>query len=262
MSHRNTILLVILSFLFVFLTSYSTETAKFHKTYYENSIPDNDLWKQDCLDCKGLANTVTQETFERIIDTAYEVYKPIADLNKEELLINKNWEDPTVNANCLRSEGTVEINMYGGLARREEITPEGFTLVLCHELSHAYGGTPYIRTYSRMSAEGQADYKATLECAKRVFPKLNPKGLWVAPTDFMIKACNYDKVCLSSLVGGQSLGNLLAVIKEEDAPNYETPDPLVVPKTLLSYPATTQCRLDTYFNGALSKDRPLCWFKP
>jgi len=71
------------------------------------------------------------------------------------------------------------------------------------------------------------------------------------------------------------------------APDFTTPDPSVVSKMDDAHPAT-QCRLDTYFEGALcdkdvngelsNKDyktgtctqaagytfgyRPLCWFKP
>lgn len=263
MSQRNGVILVILailSFFILVLTVSASETAKFTKIVYEKSMPENDLWKYDCLNCKSTTG-LDEEMFNKIIDVAYEQYRPLADANNEQLVINKNWTDATVNADCSRNWGTVEVNMYGGLARREEITAEGFALVLCHELSHAYGGIPYIRVSSKMSAEGQSDYMSTRECAKKVFKELG-EDLRGTPTSFMTKACKKNAICLSSLIGGQSLGNLLATIKSESIPNFETPDPLVVTKTNLSYPATVQCRLDTYLNGALGKDRPLCWYKP
>lgn len=253
---EKTMLKSFLSFIFLILVI----TLSFNSFAKTNFMPENDLWKEDCLYCKAI-NGLDQQTFESIIDVAYEIYKPRAEANKESLTINKNWEDSTVNANCMRYNGAVTINMYGGLARRAEVTPEGFTLVLCHELSHAYGGTPYIRPATKMSAEGQSDYMATFDCAKKVFKEINANGLGMDPTKFMIDTCKGNYTCLSSLVGGQSLGNLLSVLSEETAPNYETPDPTIVPKTLLSYPATTQCRLDTYFAGALSLKRPACWFK-
>lgn len=262
MSQRNAILLVIFSFFFIAFSSHSSETAKFNNNFYEKSIPDNDLWKQDCLNCKSRSTGIDEQIFSKIIDIAYDLYLPLADADKEMLVINKNWEDSTVNASCSRMWGTVEIKMYGGLARREEITVEGFTLVLCHELSHAYGGLPYIMAYNKMSAEGQADYMATFECAHKVFKELGAPGLGMDPTQYMVNICNGDILCLSSLVGGQSLGNLLATIKKVEMPNYETPDPTVVTKTILTYPDTIQCRLDTYHNGTLGKDRPLCWYKP
>lgn len=255
MLNRNTLLLVFVYFLLILTSNTAMSKEKV------SIFPDNDLWMQDCPECKSDTG-ISQKTFNEIIDAANDIYQPIAEANNETLTINKNWSDSTVNANCYRGNGGVEINMYGGLARREEIVAEGFVLVLCHELSHAYGGAPYIRPTTKMSAEGQADYMATKDCAKKVFKKLNPPGLSLAPTKYIGEACKYNHVCVSSLVGGMSLGNLLSTLSQDAAPDYETPDPTIVPKTLLSYPATTQCRLDSYHNGALGKDRPLCWFKP
>lgn len=260
MSERIIVVLVFLFSLVVIFSSNASENLSPTKFTYEKSIPDNDLWKQDCLGCKDNSG-IDESMFSQIIDVALEQYSPIAQRNNEQLVINKNWEDATVNASCSRMWNTVEIQMYGGLARREEITAEGFTLVLCHELSHAYGGAPYIRTYNKMSAEGQADYMSTFDCAKKIFNKLDLNfGLEITP--YMERVCGNNDTCLFSLVGGQSLGNLLAKIKNEIKPNFETPDPLVVTTTNLTYPQTIQCRLDTYHNGALGKTRPLCWYKP
>lgn len=247
------------SFLSLFYVLLVT-TLSFNSYAKTSFMPENDLWKEDCISCKSI-NGLDQQTFENIIDVAYGIYKTLADTNKEKLVINKNWTDSTVNANCGRYMGTVTVNMYGGLARRSEVTPEGFTLVLCHELSHAYGGAPYIRPTTKMSAEGQADYMSTFECAKKVFKELNTGGLGLDPTQFMVNTCKGNQTCLSSLVGGQSLGKLLSVLSKENIPDYETPDTTIVPKTLLSYPDTTQCRLDTYFAGTMSLKRPACWFK-
>ena len=248
----------ILGYILIIIVMSIFASESFSKT--TSFMPDNELWREDCLYCKS-ANGIDEDTFKKIIDKAKEIYTPIAENNKEELEINSLWEDATVNANCSRYGGVVTINMYGGLARRQEVTAEGFTLVLCHELSHAYGGTPYIRPSSKMSAEGQADYMATFDCAKKVFKSINAPGLGMEPTKFIIDTCKGNKTCLSSLVGGQSLGNLLSTLSSEAAPDYETPDTTVVPKTLLSYPETTQCRLDTYFAGTLGLKRPACWFK-
>ena len=257
MFRKNVILLIVLSFLGAILLSHSLETFSKH-----NFLPENDLWKQDCLNCKGATTGISEETFNMIVDAAYRLYKPISAANDEELVINPNWEDSTVNASCSRSMGVVQVEMYGGLARREEITAEGFVLVLCHELSHAYGGTPYVRTYSKVSSEGQADYMAAKECAKKIFTKISLPASDNNLTVYIKKACAGNKICLSSLTGGQSLGNLLATIKSEPTPNFETPDQTVVEKINLSYPDTVQCRVDTLHNGALGRDRPLCWFKP
>jgi len=94
-------------------------------------------------------------------------------------------------------------------------------------------------------------------------------GYEVEPTDFMFDVCldsfeeeDRQEQCVKSLVGGLSLAKLLSVISgETELPTFETPDPTVVESTLKSYPATVQCRLDTYLKGTLQLERPACWFK-
>ena len=116
-------------------------------------LPDNDLWMEDTMDKSDLG----EEMFNKVIDVAYKIYKPISiEFGDSRLTINNKWEDSTVNANVTRFFGKVTINMYGGLYRRPETTVEGFALVLWHELGHAFGGAPYIRAWQKLSAEGQA----------------------------------------------------------------------------------------------------------
>jgi hypothetical protein len=226
---------------------------------------ENDLWMEDSLMADS---NVSKEMFMKIVEAGKKAYEPFAKKNNERLVINPNWDDSTVNANCMRRFGTVTVNMFGGLARRPEVTPDAFALVLCHELAHAYGGTPYIMVSAKMSAEGQADYYGAKECLNLVFKEVAAETSMVNPTDYMKQRCAESSLgddtepnCIRKLVAGQGLGNLLAVLKKDVAPNYETPDTTVVTKTELSYPKTIQCRLDTYLAGSLSQARPACWFK-
>jgi len=227
--------------------------------------PENDLWMEDYFE----KSTAGQEMFNKVIDAAYVVYNPIAkEFGDSSLTINRKWEDSTVNANATRFFGKVTINMYGGLFRRAETTVEGFALVLCHELSHAYGGLPYVSKWQKLSAEGQADYAGAKECLHKVLAELKLVDFEEQPTAFMEDSCEKtfndaerQKLCIRSLVAGQSLGALLATLKGEAIPDYTTPDQTVVDQTSLTYPDTVQCRQDTYFNGTLQLDRPACWFK-
>jgi hypothetical protein len=223
-----------------------------------NWVEDNDLWKEDNV--RSQRNEITQDVFNNIIQKAQELYDPIAQQHEETLTINADWDDSTVNANSSRFGDEATVNMYGGLARREEVTPEGFALVVCHELGHLYGGKPYIHETAKMAAEGQADYYGARDCLKTVLAKVPPLSPPTV-TDYIAKACNSNKMCERRLVGSYSLGKLLAVIKSEPIPEFETPDPLVVTETQLSYPKTVQCRLDTYHNGTFNMARPKCWFK-
>ena len=219
---------------------------------------DNDLWMQDNLNAKS---AVTQEMFDKIIDAGVAVYKSNAADNNETLTVNHGWTDATVNANTSRWFGSVTINMYGGLARRSEVNPEGFALVLCHELGHAYGGLPYIQAANRLSAEGQSDFYGAGVCLKKVLAKagITVESGTIVP--YWAEKCGTDKSCLTGLSAGMSLGTLLSVLKNEPQPQYETPDTTQVDTTQVSYPATIQCRTDTYHNGVLGLDRPRCWFK-
>jgi len=232
---------------------------------YSSFMEENDLWKEDDLNAKG---GITESEFRKVIDLGLKFYTPLAERNNESLKIKPNWDDSTVNANCSRFFGSVTINMYGGLARRDEVNIDGFALVLCHELGHAYGGTPYISEWNKMSAEGQSDFYGARECLKKIIPELTGKDESYVEgyietkcgEVYGVNTTNYS-ICLKQLSAAQSLGNLLAYVKEEPQPNFETPDPTVVKETLTSYPETIQCRLDTYHNGALQLNRPACWFK-
>jgi len=222
-------------------------------------MPDNNLWMEDSLD---FASNISEELFGTIIDTAYALYAPIAEEWDEELDIQKLWSNGTVNADAWRNGyGSARIRMYGGMARRSEVIPIGFALVLCHELGHLYGGTPYVQASVKMAAEGQSDYYGAGWCLKNIAEKLyDPSEITITP--YMKKVCGGDETCLRQLAGGQSLGILLSKLNGEAAPDFETPDPAIVKRTNVSYPKTTQCRLDSYHNGTLGKPRPLCWYKP
>jgi len=238
------------------------------KNFQTKFVEDNDLWMEDDINSKA---GITKEMFNAVIAAGLEIYKPMATENDEKLIINANWSNSTVNADCSRNYGRVTVNMYGGLARRSEVTPEGFALVLCHELGHAYGGTPYLYDYDKgqdaMSAEGQSDYYGSKECLRKILPKLEMPV--VTATSYTERRCKElgapesaeYKLCIRQLDGSMSLGYLLSVLKEEPKPSFETPDTNEVEETEVSYPATIQCRTDTYHNGSLNLNRPRCWFK-
>lgn len=227
-------------------------------------MPDNSLWQDDCLACES--NTMTEDVFNKIVEAGRTAYAVDATINNEKLVINARWTDSTVNANCSRYSGKVTVNMYGGLARRQEINIEGFALVLGHELSHAYGGEPYIDTYRRMAAEGQSDYMAAKVAYDRIAALVPELRADMDVADFVKDACK-DRFgdaftdCTHNLEGGKALGALLATLMKEPIPQYETPDLTVVTETETSYPSTVQCRVDTYLAGTFGNPRPACWFK-
>ncbi len=242
--------------LVLFLVSCGTASAA-------SFFPENDLWKYDCIDCER-TNGMTEEIFNKIADAGVEAFAEEAKANNEIIQINKKWADSTVNANVRRFNGIkVEINMFGGLARHQLVNLSSFAIVLCHELGgHAYGGAPYVYPEGKLAAEGQSDYMATKDCYERVFnlvPELQAEQ--EKYEDYIEAECD-TVVCKNALHGSKGLAWLLSdLMGEPKLPAFETPDQYKAPKTMLSYPKTAQCRLDSYVAGVFKWDRPACWFK-
>lgn len=231
----------------------------FSSTSFATFLPDNDLWKQDKI--LGFdATTMTEQEFNQVIDKVYNALEPSVRLHGGSLDVNRAWKDSTVNASSMQMGKSWKVNMYGGLARRPEITNDGFTVVMCHEMGHHLGGYPYSGPIGGWAAsEGQADYFATDVCARKVWADdktENAKSRF--EVDALVKSkcdtswSNPDdqNLCYRINAASKSLAILLAGLKKVDEPKFGTPDPLVVTTTNRTY-ASAQCRLDTYFYGSL-----------
>ena len=279
---------------FVFVLSLSGNVLACTEDGKGGFLPDNDL--SIPADSKTLTG-ISEAEFNAVIDKLETIYTPIVSRMGGRLTINRKWEDPTVNANATRLGGWM-VNMYGGLARHAAITSDGFALVLCHEIGHHLGGAPKVRSlFNRWASnEGQSDYFATAKCLRQAF--LHDDNASIvralnAPAT-LVAACNKQwvnkddrNICIRSGMAGVSVAGLFAALRNQPEAKFETPDRNVVKKTDDAHPAH-QCRLDTYFQGALceksfnedvsQKDevqgtchgstghtiglRPLCWFKP
>ncbi|MES2529384.1 MAG: hypothetical protein V4598_20010 [Bdellovibrionota bacterium] len=244
------------------------------------------------------AGGLTEAQFNAVIDKLEPIYSPIVANRGGKLKINRKWTDETVNANATQFFGTWTVNMFGGLARHEKITADGFALVLCHELGHHLGGAPKVANFMMKwaSNEGESDYFATLKCLRtawwndnneRVISKMKaPEALTAACSKaFGDKA--ERALCVRGGMAGASVAALFAAMRSKPEAQFETPDAGVVTSTNDAHPAH-QCRLDTYFQGALCEKahtedvsqkeevqgtchgstghtvglRPTCWFKP
>ena len=244
---------------------------------------------------------ISEEQFNSVIDKIEGIYAPIvaSEPSAPTLKVIRNWTDGTVNAFAQQSGKDWKVSMFGGLARHPAITPDGFALVVCHELGHHIGGAP--RKSSAWASpwasnEGQSDYFANLKCLRRVW---NDEDNSAVVATMEIPATLSEKcssafsgeeasLCIRGGMAGMSVAKLFqSLYKEPNAPKFETPSVRVVLKTDDNHPAT-QCRLDTYFQGSLCEKslnedvdaksevtgtchastgqtsglRPLCWFKP
>ncbi|NRA64191.1 MAG: hypothetical protein HRU19_06875 [Pseudobacteriovorax sp.] len=218
-------------------------------------FPDNDAHLYDSL---ALRTGITEADFNEAIDAVEAFYRPLySEAYGARLRINRFWSNSTVNASASKSGSTWTVNMYGGLARRAEVTKDGFSMVLCHEVGHHVGGYPY---YSGRwaAAEGQADYFTTLTCARELWRddiELNASFRETAD-EFAKDLCDQvwaveddQNLCYRAMMAGKSLGDLLSNLGGTEA-NFDTPDPNIVSRTATRHPVG-QCRLDTYMAGAL-----------
>lgn len=264
----------------------------------EGIVPDNDMYIP--ANAKSILNAnIDEAKFNEIIDKVFTVYEPIVADMGGELNVIRNWEDGTVNAYAHRQGGTWNVAMFGGLARHETITEDGFALVVCHEIGHHIGGAPKKRSIwsSWATNEGQADYFATLKCLRKVF-KAEDNAKILAKQDIpetVISTCaaqfssiEDQLICQRGAMAGLSTAKLFQALRSQSTePAFDTPDTNIVSRTDHNHPQT-QCRLDTYFSGAICSiidtddvdqddesigvcyrkngdtigNRPLCWFAP
>ncbi|NCN27365.1 hypothetical protein GW915_07295 [bacterium] len=243
---------------------------------------------------------VTEKEFNDTIDKFERVFTShVAELGGQ-LNIVRRWSDGTVNAYADRNGGTYNVTMFGGLARHELMSKDGFASVICHELGHHIGGAPKINSFfgnSWASNEGQSDYFATAKCMRR-FLQDEDNVAFVAELDVpeevklacfgSFESIEEQALCQRTSMAGLDLARVLYSLNETGTyPEFHTPDPAVVSKTNDRHPQG-QCRLDTYYQGSLcdisyedlpdQRDsevsyctrakgdevgvRPVCWFKP
>ncbi len=219
-------------------------------------LPPNDLHLEDNL-FSDRAN-MTEQEFRQITDRIVDFYKPIVRGFGAELEATHKWEDPTVNAFANQSGNTWMITMFGGLARRPEVTDDGFALVVCHEIGHHIAGFPFYPSNSWASSEGQSDYWASQACARNVWKndlEINA-GFRATADPLVISHCDQvwtttaeQNLCYRIAMAGYSLANLLGTISGRQV-SFLASDATQVSSTMTSHPPA-QCRLDTYTAGAL-----------
>jgi hypothetical protein len=232
-------------------------------------MPENNMFIP--ANAKLSPSGVTEQGFLQAIKEFEDIYTPIfKDDYGATLKIIGDWEDGTVNAYARQVGKSWQVNMFGGLARHPEATLDGFRAVLCHEIGHHIAGAPkkksrWITAWA--SNEGQSDYYATTKCLRKFYASLGQIHktrivyLNHQPLDdeekFAKQKCEetYNDMddaaaCFRSSLAGKSLARLLGSLRGNPDVYFSKPDPTVVSKTDHNHPKA-QCRMDTYFQGAL-----------
>ena len=217
-----------------------------------STLPPNDLWKEDN---RFAPSAIAENQFNAILGAVFARYQGQFAMFGATFVINRFWNDPTVNAFAERNGNNWIINMYGGLARRPEVTADGFTMVACHEIGHHLGGYPFY-TGSWAATEGESDNYATQACGRLMWSG-DPANADIASRapqtvrnrcDAAWGSAADRDLCARIALAGKSLADLLGALEGRTV-DYDRPDTRVVTQTVSTHPPA-QCRLDTYLQAA------------
>jgi len=255
----------------------------------EGIFPKNNLW----LGVNFVDQGISEADFNKVLDQVVAVYNPIVASHGFKLQFNRLWTDGTVNSDTDTEGDSWVINSYGGLARYDGMTMDGYAAVACHELGHHLGGAPLFDDGSEMSVEGEADYHVGTKCLRNLWiGDDNVKALKGKQIDPTVNAqCtaqytgNAQSIAMCERIANASytVAYILQQLDGDPQIGFNTPDSSVVSQTNEDHPAA-QCRLDTYFQSGLctvsqniefsntdwktgacvdgTGSRPLCWFAP
>lgn len=266
----------------LFASALPPEVEKFY------FMPENELHKEDRV---SELSQIDEPTFNAVIEELAQWYKPIVAAHGAKLQAFGNWKSSTVNAYAVQNGDSWQIHFFGGLARRKEITRDGFQLVGCHEIGHHLAGFPFVEEGMWAANEGQSDYFVSLTCARELWKVQADKNKAAAKIieKFPKKLCDDswkkqdDKyLCYRILLAAKSVSDLLSA----GTARFETPSKVIIHDTMNTHPPG-QCRLDTYVAGSACKAkwdskvipqdedqskaytcsegkgaRPKCWFRP
>ena len=224
------------------------------------------------IDMKNLPvgpSNIDQNEFNQILEDIRGIYSSKVSSVGGRLSLQGQWNNDKPNARATQMFGTWRVEITGGLARRPELTADGFALIVCHELGHHMGGYAFAPTTpipipipgieDWAAAEGQSDYYATQVCARRIWGNdLNRNAEFrQTVSDEIRQQCDgvwqqqdEQNLCYRTLAATESMIATMAALMQVDMPSYSTPDTSVVDKTVTSHPQP-QCRMDTSLQGAL-----------
>lgn len=238
---------------------------------------------------------VSPRVFNALLDRVEQVYRPIFQRAGHRFRVERRWTDGTVNAFATNEGFQRSVHMYGGMARHPLMTPDAFLLIACHEIGHHFGGAP-VKANQWSSAEGQSDYYATLKCMRLVLAGIDHdqvlSHMAIDPVaNRMCNAAHHNRndveLCLRTSMAGLAVAKTMADFQNgAPSPRLDRPDSKQIAFTFMMHPMP-QCRLDTYFQGALCNvamtvptsptdfrvgtcdasgqlygRRPRCWFNP
>jgi hypothetical protein len=206
---------------------------------------------------------ITQAIFNERINQLQTVYAPIIKQHGGKLDLKGNWGNDKIVAQATQMFGSWKIQFSGGLARRPELSADGMTLIICHEIGHHVAGFPFVSGSPLggywAAVEGQSDYYSTQVCARRMWEnerelnssfaaKVNPAAK--EKCDVAFTQVDDQALCYRTTVGLESVIQTMAALMNKPVPQYATPDTSVSRGNMENHPPI-QCRFDTLFQGSV-----------
>lgn len=214
---------------------------------------------------------------EQIIEDAKVIYTPISITTFNKPLYFQTSESQTVGGSAHHETSHLAVVIDRGLLKSFRLTPDGFRMILCHELGHLFGGAPRRHApaewdgpiahdgLSLMTSEGQADYYASLVCFRKMLElesSKSPKPDFSRVGPRLNRKCQEEagfkgqelEACLRAGLAGEDFLKLVF----EFPISCEKFDESVAPTLIRDFYPARQCRLDTIVSGALcSENLPL-----
>jgi hypothetical protein len=228
------------------------------------------------------AGEVNTGLFDNVIRAANSVYEPIFRQYGLRLILRGVWEEQEANAFAYPGADPIalfkkkaqagatlkdfnmrirRVDINGELARNPHMTADALLMVICHEIGHHIGGLPSNGGFA--SNEGQSDYFASMKCMRQVLQ--TQKNVEImrrrAIDPFVRQRCfaawgrdvEQAALCMRSAMAGKQLARVLNSLGGgENDVDFKTPAKEVAAVTDNRHPEP-QCRLDTYFEGALCR---------
>lgn len=112
---------------------------------------------------------INESQFIEISQKVAALYEPSIKAKGNNLLLRLFWNDSKMAYanNFVPEYKQYEVTISGDYTQTPDLTPDAFSLIVCHEFGHLFGGAPYTNPY-RSSNESQADYYSTLKCFKKL----------------------------------------------------------------------------------------------
>lgn len=229
---------------------------------------------------------------DNILRDFSKIFEPEFKAKNQKLVLLNDWDDPMINALAYQNLPVASVDILGGMSRHPKMTFNALKGILCHEIGHHLGGTPYkeIPDAAWMSAEAQSDYYMTLNCLRKIYanekfslPHSLPQSLG-QKCDEYFNSVQERNICKKSIQASYEMIQVFHHVFQEAGvvvpqPSLNSRDHLQVSLiTRDGYPSL-QCRLDTMIEGALcnkecqkyalepnlvivplSGHRPSCWF--